>query len=146
MRLSLHGNLIDAALVAAAFEFGGEELIHDFAGHVFIDEAAGHHEHIGVVVLADEVGNFGNPAETGTNALVLVERHVDAFARTADSDAGEYFTFLDTAREGMTEVRVVARILSIGAVVLVFESFLLEILLDELFQGKASVIGGNADC
>ena len=90
--------------MAAAFEFGGEELVHDFVGHVFIDEAAGHHEHIGVVVLADEMGNFGNPAEAGSNGLVLVERHVDAFARTADSDAGEDFTFLDTASEGMTEV------------------------------------------
>lgn len=79
------------------------------------------------------MGDFGNPAEAGTNGLVLVECHVDAFARTADSDAGIDFTFLDTACEGMTEVRVVARFLGIGAVVLVFEAFLLEILLDELF-------------
>ena len=119
--------------MAATLKLRGEELIHDFAGHVFIDEATGHHEHIGVVVLADEVGDFGNPAEACTNGLVLVERHIDAFARTADSDAGIDFTFLDTACEGMTEVLVVARVLGVGAVVLVFVAFLLEVFLHELF-------------
>ena len=119
--------------MASALKFRGEELVHDLAGHVFINEAARHHQHVGIVMLADEVGDFGNPAEAGTNTLVFVECHVDAFARTADGNAGEHLACLDAASEGVTEVRVVARVLGIGAVVLVFEAFLLQILLYERF-------------
>ena len=37
------------------------------------------------------MGNLWNPAETSADGLVLIESHVDAFARTADGNAREYF-------------------------------------------------------
>ncbi len=88
---------VDTLLMASALELGGEELVHDTCCHVRIDEAAGHHEHVGVVVLTDEVCNLGNPAEACANGLMLVERHIDAFARAADGDARKDFACLDAA-------------------------------------------------
>ena len=92
--------------MAATFELGGEVLIHDGTGGILVDETAWHHEHIGIVVLTDEMGNLGNPAQTGTDRLVLVERHVDALTRTADSDAGEYLALFDALSQCVTEVGV----------------------------------------
>ena len=47
--------------------------------------------------------------------------------------APQYLALFDATGQRMTEVAVVTALLGIGAVVLVFEAFLLEILLDELF-------------
>ena len=99
----LYRNLVDAALVTTTFEVGGEIFVHNFTGHLLIDETTGHDKHIGIIVLTDEMGNLGNPAQTGTDALVLVERHTDAFAAATDSNAGKYLAILDAACQGMTE-------------------------------------------
>jgi len=42
--------------VATALEGGLEELIENLLGGFVINEASGEDEHVGVVVLADEVG------------------------------------------------------------------------------------------
>ena len=129
----LDWNLVDAFLMAATFELGGEILIHDGSRCFLRDETAGHHEHVGIVVLADKMGYLGNPAETGTDRLVLVERHVDALTRAADGDTGEYLALLDALSKRVAEVAIVARVLGVGAVVLIGVALLFEILLDELF-------------
>lgn len=87
--------LVDTFLMASAFELGGEELIHDALCHGVVDETAGHYEHIGIVVLTDEMCNLGYPAQTGTDGLVLVESHVDALAAATDCYAWEYLALLD---------------------------------------------------
>ena len=127
--------------MATAFEIGGEELVHYLRGHIGINETTGHHEDVGIVVLADEMGNLWNPTQTGSDGLVLVERHVDAFAGAADGDAGIDLAGFDAARQGVAEVAVVARVLAVGAVVLPCNTALIEVLFDELFEGIASVIG-----
>ena len=119
--------------MAAAFELGGEILVHDGTGSLLRDEATWHHQHIGIVVLTDEMGNLGNPAETGTDGLVLVERHVDALARAADGNAGEYLSLLNTLCQRMAKVRVIAGVLGVGAIVLIGIALLVEVLLHELF-------------
>ena len=129
----LDGNLVDALLMAATFELGGEILVHDLASHVLIDEATGHHEHVGIVVLTDEMGDLRNPAQTGTDGLVLVERHVDALTRTADGNAGIDLTLFDATSQGMTEVGVVAGLFGISTIVLILITLLFEVFLYELF-------------
>ena len=84
--------------MTATLELGREVFVHNLTGHILVNEAAGHHQHVGIVVLADEVGNLGNPAQTSADALVLVQRHVDAFARAADGNAGEHLALLNAAR------------------------------------------------
>ena len=57
----LDGNLLDASLVTAAFEIGGEELFDEFHCLVVGDETGGQHDHVRVVVLADQVGDLPSP-------------------------------------------------------------------------------------
>ena len=128
-----HGDLVDAGLMAAAFEFGGEKLIHDAGGHILVDEAAGHHKHVGIVVLADEMGDLRYPTKTCADGLVLVECHVDALATAADGNAGIYLAALYALGEGMAEVRIVAGGFGISTVVLPRISILVKVFLDELF-------------
>ena len=78
MKRMSDGNLVDTILMTATFKLGREILIHDFASHILVYETSRHHQHVGIVVLTDEVRNLRNPAQTGTDALVLVQRHVDA--------------------------------------------------------------------
>ena len=130
--------------MATAFKLRGEILIHDFASHVFVDEATRHDKDVGIVVLTDQMGNLWNPAEAGANRLMLVQRHINAFAGAADGDAGKHLAGFDAAGQGVTEVAVVTRVLAVGAVVLPCDTALVEVLLDVLFKSIASVIGGEA--
>mgnify|MGYP003312600021 CR=1 FL=1 len=132
--------------MASAFKVGGKELVEDAACHVVVDEAARHHQHIGIVVLTDEVGNLGLPAESGTDALMLVEGHADALAAAAHGDAGEHLARLDAACQCMAVGGIVARLLGVGAVVLVGIAMLFKILFYELFEWKGSVVAGNSNC
>ena len=63
----LHGNLVDALLMTTAFELSGEVFVHNLASHVLVDEPARHYQHVGIVVLTDEMGNLRNPAQAGTD-------------------------------------------------------------------------------
>ena len=131
--LSLYGNLVDAALVAPSLKIGGEKLVEDLAGHVVVDEAARQDKHVGVVVLADEMCNLGYPAQASADALVLVERHGDALARSADADAGVDLAALHPLGQGVAEVGIVAAFLAEGAIILISDASLVEVLLDKLF-------------
>ena len=104
------GDVLNALLMATSCKLSIEELVETLTAYVFADESAREDNDVGVVVLTDEVGNLGLPNKTGTDALMLVEGHGDAFARTAHGDAW-----------------------ILGAVVLVLVAFLLKIFLDELF-------------
>ena len=66
--------------MASTLEGSGEELVHNLAGHIVVDESAGHDEHVGIVVLTDEVGYLRHPAQARPDRLMLVERHHDALA------------------------------------------------------------------
>ena len=138
--------LVDTLLMATTFKLGGEVLVHNLASHLLIDEATRHHQHVSIVVLTNQVSNLRNPAQSGADALMLVQRHVDALAAATDGNAGEHLASLDAASQCVTEVRVVARVLGISSVVLILEALLLEILLYELFKSIASVIAGYAYC
>ena len=127
------GDVFDALLMAATCKLGVEEFVEALAAYVLGDESAGEDDDVGVVVLTDEVGNLGLPNKTSTNALVLVEGHGDAFARTAHGDAWIYFAFLDAFSQSVAIGGIVTRLFGIGAVVLVLVAFLLKIFLDELF-------------
>ena len=126
-------DLVYTFLMAAAFELSGEILVHNLTGCLLGDEASGHHQHVGIVVLTDEMGNLRNPAQTGTDALMLVERHVDALARATDGDAREHLALLDALSQRMAEIGVVAGVLGVGAVVLIGVALFIVVRLHELF-------------
>ena len=127
------GDVLNALLMATSCKLCIEEFVEALTAYVFADESAREDNDVGVVVLTDEVGNLGLPNKTGTDALMLVEGHGDAFARTAHGDAGIYFAFLDAFSQCVAIGGIVTRFFGIGAVVLVLVAFLLKIFLDELF-------------
>ena len=51
----LYGNAVNASLMATALEGGGQVLVHDLAGHIVVDETAGHYQDVGIIVLTDKV-------------------------------------------------------------------------------------------
>ena len=140
-----HWNLIDTCLMATTLKRSGEELIEAGSGGGFVDEASGEDDDIGIVMLTDEVGYLGPPHQAGTHALMLVQRHADALAGTADGDAG-----IDTSRfngfaQGVTEVGVIATGLTRSAKVAIDDAPLHQILLDKLFKRVASVVAGQTN-
>ena len=143
--LFLHGNLIDAALMTTALEGNCEELVHDGTGSVVIDETTGHHEHVGIIVLTNQLANLRIPAHTGTNALVLVECHGDTLATATDGNTRINLATLNTLGQGMTIVGIVNRSIAPCSIVLKGIAFLFEILQHELLQGIASMITGNSN-
>ena len=128
--------------MATTFKRYGKELVHDLLGGGFIDEASGHHEYVGIVMLADQVCDLLTPSHAGTNHRVLVERHRDALSAAADGNAGEYLAALHTLGQSVSKVGIVARCLTVGAVVLISISFLLEILDDILLEGVSGMVRG----
>ena len=84
------------------------------------NETTGHHQYVGVVVLAAQLGDVGAPAEGGTDALVFVQGHSDAVAATADGDTRVALASLDGLGQGVSEVRIVATLRGVGAEILVF--------------------------
>lgn len=142
----VHWYGFDTLLMASSFEIGGEEFVHDAACHIVVDESAWHYEHVGIVVLTDEMGNLWYPAEAGTYGLVLVERHADAFAAAAHSYAWIDFAIFDSFCKFVAELGVVAAFFGICAVVLVGDALFVEILLDELLELKCCVVAGQSYC
>ena len=61
--------------MTTALEGGVQILVHDLAGHVVVDETTGHYKYVGIIVLTDKVSNLRYPAESGADALMLVESH-----------------------------------------------------------------------
>ena len=81
--------------MAAALKLGGEILVHNLTGHLFINETSWHHQYVGIVVLTDEMGDLRNPAEACTDGLVLVECHINTLTRATDGNTREHLTLLD---------------------------------------------------
>ena len=82
-----HRHLVYPSLMATALKIRGEEFVHDLTRHVRVDETPRHDQHIGIVVLTAQMGDFRNPAQACAYALVLVQRHADAFTAAADGYA-----------------------------------------------------------
>ena len=85
--LFANGYLLYSSLMASAFKRSREKLVHNGIGLHVGHEAAGHDKHIGIVVLACQLGNVGPPAKSRPDALVLVQGHGDAVSASADGDA-----------------------------------------------------------
>ena len=139
----LYGNLVYTCLMASTLKVGCEELLHDGRCGVGIDEASRHDKYVGVIVLTDEVCYLGNPTQSCTYALVLVESHGDTLSTATDGDAGVAFTFLYGLGQGMRVVGVVTAVGTVGAKVLILPAFGVEPLLYIFFQFVTSMVAGK---
>ena len=118
--------------MTTALEGGVQILVHDLAGHIGINETAGHDKYVGIIMLADEVSYLGNPAESGADTLMLVQSHGDSLSAAAHGYTLLYLAVLYAAGQCMAVVSIVATIGSIGAVVLELQPLLLLVFYHEL--------------
>ena len=134
-------NVFDALLMTSTSKLCIEEFVEALTANFFGDEATREDNHVGIVVLTNEVGDLWLPNKTCTNALVLVEGHGDAFAGAAHGDATFYLTCFDAFSQLVAIGGIVAAVFGVGAVVFVFNALFLQVALDELLERKSGMIG-----
>ena len=105
---SADGDAVNTSLMATALKGGVQVLVHYLAGHVGVDETAGHYQDVGIVVLTDKVGYLRNPAQAGADALMLVQSHGDTLSAAAHGYTLLYLTVLYTAGQSVAIVGIVA--------------------------------------
>ena len=110
------GDLVDPALVAAAFELGVEEDPRDLLGQLGRDDPRADREHVGVVVLARHARGVEIVAERGARAVHLVGRDLLALAAAAEHDADDRRRRRTTARADRRAVRRVVDRVSVLSV------------------------------
>ena len=87
-RISIFGDLVDPALVAAAaFELRVEEDPRDLLGELGGHDPGADREHVGIVVLARHARGVEIVAERGARAAHLVGRDLLALPAAAEHDA-----------------------------------------------------------
>ncbi len=131
--------------MAPPFERGLEEGVDQPYGLVVRDEAGGQHQHVGVVVQADQLGHLGNPAESRANPLVFVEGHGHPFARAAEADAEVDLALFDRFGERVGVVGVVDALGRVGAEIEDLAPFGLEVAHQKFLHFVAGVVAGDTD-
>ena len=142
----INRNLCDPAGMTSALKCGCEELVEYCLGFLIADETTWQDDDVGVIVLADKLGNVLVPSQSGTNTLMLVQRDCHAFATAADANSRVNLTALNGFSQWMGEVRIVTTDVTVSTEVLKFIVVLLQILNHKLLQRKSGVIAGKSNC
>ncbi len=137
--------LLNACEVAAAFEGGGEEGVHDLEGGGEIHHALAEGEDVGIVVEAGEAGGFEVPAEAAADAADAIGGDCFAIAGAAEDDAALEPACGDGFGDGADEAGVIYGGGGVGAEVLHFMTCGKEVLEDGLLVEIAGVIGTDGD-
>ena len=137
--------LLNACEVAAAFEGGGEEGVHDLEGGGEIHHALAEREDVGVVVEAGEAGGFEVPAEAAADAAHAIGGDGFAIAGTAEDDAALEPARSDGFGDGADEEGVIDGRFGVGAEVFHFMTGSKEVLEDGLLVEITGVIGADGD-
>ncbi len=139
------GDLIDAALVAAALELGGEEGLDDRPRLIGREAPSGEREHIGVVVPAAHLGLLGVVRVHGTNPVDLVGHDRDADPGAADDHCPLGLALGDHSRGVRGVPRVVRGLLGVRADVHDLVAAFFEKRPDELLELESGVVGSDGD-
>ena len=75
---------------------------------------------------------------------MLIQRHGYALARTTDAYTWINFAFFYALSQSMGEVGIIATFLAVCPIVFERDAFFCKILLDKLFERKASMVAGKA--
>ena len=134
--------LIQTALVAAAFKFGGKEGVHNGKGEHVAGHAGPQTEHVGVVVLSRQPGVQFRGAERRANARMAVGGHGHADARAADQDAPAIF-LLHGGAQGVRKDRIVAAGLAVGTEIDDFVALPGKVAADGGLERHAGMIRGD---
>lgn len=129
----------------APFEVCGEERRQNLVRFGGVDEASRHYQHVGVVVQPCQAGDFLVPAKSGADALMLVQRHADAVAASADGDARIAFARFHSRSQRMRIVRIVDACVGVCPEIFAVQPFFCQPTLDVLFQLEAGMVGSQSD-
>ena len=127
--------------MAASLEIRVEEGFHDGICLFIADEAAGHGQYVGIIVLTRQGSQFGRPTEGTAYALMLVHGHADTLSASADGNAVTAFAGFDGFSHRVCIVRIVTTLFTVSAEIFVGPTFGFEPLLHMLFQGKSGMVG-----
>ena len=109
------GNLIDTALMAAAFEFGCQEDGHDLLSEAEPDDSGTDTEHVGVVMCPGHARGVQVVAQCRTYPMDLVGGQLFTLAAATHHDPEVGLTVADDAANGGTELRVITACRAVGA-------------------------------
>ena len=139
------GGFADAALVAAAFELGGDESIDHLDRGLGVDVFSGKAENVRVVVLAGG-GGFLDVADIGgADVGVAVRGDAHAHSGSAGEDAEVKSGVRNVASHGVSEIRIIHGIRRVGAEILDLMSGLPEMGHDGVFHFIRAMIGADGD-
>ncbi len=137
--------LLNACEVAAAFEGGGEEDVHDLEGGGKVDHALAKRKDVGVVVETGEASGFEIPAEAAADAAHAIGGDGFAIAGAAEDDAALECACCDGFGDRTDEARVIYGGGGVGAEVFYFMTCVSEVLEDGLLVEIAGMIGADGD-
>jgi len=143
--LLLLGDLVEAALVAAALIRGRQPQLEDGVGKAVGDDTAAHRQHVGVVVLARQPRGEEVVAQRGADAMDLVRRDLLALTAAAEHDAAVGPPLDYGPADGETDRRIVHRVLVVRAEILDDVAEPRQRLLQVLLQEIAGVVGSDRD-
>jgi hypothetical protein len=138
-------DLINAALVTAAFERGRQPELENLLGQPVSDDAAAHREDVRVVVLARKPRRVEIVAQRGADAGDLVRGHLLALSAAAEHDPALRAPFRDGASDGEADRRVVGRRVAVRPVIVDGVAESRERLFEVFLEGEARVIGADRD-
>ena len=144
-KVLLDGDFVDTALMAATLIGGRQEGLDHGDGLFVGDKAPRHGKDVGIVVLAGKTGNCQAPAQCRANALMLVQRDIDAFTAATDGDTGIALALLNCQSTRMGKIGIVTTVLIIGTEVLAGDTLPLKPTLDSLLDGLAGMVATQGD-
>lgn len=138
-------DFVDAALVAAALEVGGQEDIHQLKGHHGGRDGGAQGHHIGVVVLPGQARAHVVVEQGAADALHFVGGDGDADARGAADDAGFTFPGSHCPGRGGPKVGIVAAVLGVGAEILADQPLPFQMGFDRFLELQCAVVTCQCD-
>lgn len=139
-----HGNLLDAALMASALERRFQEHVDTFQSRLRVDKPRRKRKDIRIIVRTGQAGQFRQPAQSRTDALMLVQRHRNAVTAATDGNAAAALATLNRLGTGMREVRIIATIRRKSAEIHEFQAQVAQMRLDDALQFKTGMVAAHA--
>jgi len=130
----------NAVIVATTFKIGAEKFFEHIDGQGFADDAATHDQHVGVIMLARELGFEAAATESGPDAMMAVGGYRNAYSGATDKQPQRTWVSNDVGSDGVRVIRVVTGSQRVGTKVFDLVTEFVKPLYQRLLQFKAAMI------
>lgn len=93
--------------MTSTLEIGRKKHIQNLQRQLSRYKTRREHQHIGIIVCTGQTSQLRRPAQSRTDALMFIERHSNAIARTAHCYSRIIFFTLHSRGTRMSEVRII---------------------------------------